>query len=511
MIHIYGRVSLIGKLRYYFLDRNYNRTIRFAFIFMCLGMTLLSTLMFSGPDEGISSVLGLMPIVAIVGIAGLIFIYTHMEAFALLVLAVTMLLNDGISTGSGTKATFTFVLLCIWLFIWFFKMIVVERKWDIRHTPANIPILLFIIVTVISLIWSSLYPEPAVRYLLDSKLAPRLMTTMVLIISPLTFLLYGNHLRSMGSIRILTWWFIGIGAVFLVLRLALGIVPSPLNSRGQFPTWVGVIALSQFLFNRNLPTWLRWALPVILVGWLYIVIDLGIAWLSGWLPLLVGIAVVVFFYSRRLAIMIVVVAASYFLLNFNTYQANFARESEESGGTRSEAWQRVFDLTENHYLFGTGPAGYNFYFTIYISGLYQLAHNNYVDIIGQTGYIGFAVWMLLWGAIGITIWRLYRVMPLMKTGFEKGLTIALVASYFCTLVSMALGDWVTPFPYTQTLQGIDYTIWAWILPGVATALYYLTIEKADQTSYDLQVETEMLPDNLSSGKQVPLLPSSTSQ
>jgi len=508
MIHFYSRASFIGKMRYYFLDRNYNRTIRAALIFLCLGATLTSTFLFMGVDEGRSPVPGLIPVIALAGIAGLVFIYTNMELFGLMVLAVTMLVNDGISTGSGTKATFTFVLICVWLFLWFFKMIVVEKKWQVRPTPANLPIFLFIIVVIISLLWSSAFPEPAVQYLLESKAAPRLMTTLVLIISPLTFLLYGNHLRNLRSLRFITWWFIGIGAVFLVLRLGLGSVPSPLNARGQFPTWVGVIALSQFLFNRSLAPWLRLILLAVVGGWLYVVMDEGVTWLSGWLPLLIGIAGVIFFYSRRFALLIIVVAASYFLINYDTYQANFERENEESGGTRTEAWNQVFELTEKHFLFGTGPAGYYFYFTIYISGLFQLAHNNYVDIIGQTGIVGFTIWMLLWGGIGLMIWRMYRMMPKMGGGFQKGLAIALVAGYFCTLVSMALGDWVTPFPYTQTLQGIDYTIWAWILPGAATALYYLTKENEREDAADIPVETERLPGNQSSGQQVPLLPGS---
>jgi O-antigen ligase len=511
MMHIYRQASIIGKMRYFFLDRNYNRTIHTLLIGLCLGTTLLSTILFMDVDAGGTPILGLMPILAVAGIAGLIVIYINMELFGLMVLVVTMVLNDGISTGSGTKATFTFVLICIWLMMWFFKMLVVEKKWQIRPTPANIPILLFIIIVIISLVWSSTFPEPAVKYLLDSKIAPRIMTTVVLIISPLTFILYANHLRSMRSLQFITWWFIGVGTVFLVLRLGLGTVPIPLNSGGQFPTWVGIIALAQFLYNRELAAWLRILLLIILGGWLYVVMSLGITWLSGWLPLLVGIAAVVFFYSRRIALLIVVIAASYYLINFNSFQETFARENEESGGTRSEAWMRVFNVTERHYLFGTGPAGYYFYFTVSLTGLWQLSHNNYIDIIAQTGIVGFALWIILWGGIGIMIWRLYRIMPKMGGGFQKGLAIALVAGYACTIVSMALGDWVTPFTYTQGLQGIDYTIWAWILPGAATALYYLTKENDEKSPLRVEVETERLSGDESIKQRSRLLPGSISR
>ena len=507
MIHLYSRAPIIGKMRYFFLDRNYNLTVRISLILMCLIATLVTAFLFKGIDEGGSPIPGLIPMLAIGGIAGLAVVYTNMEVFSVLVLMITMLVNDGIPTGSGTKATFTFVLLYLWLFIWLFKMIVVERKFSIRFTPANIPILLFSVAVIISLFWSSAYPEPSVQYLLDSKLAPRLMTTLVLIISPLTFIFYVNHVRSLRTLRFITWWFIIIGFIYMLIRIGLGSVPVPLNARGQFPTWVGVIALGQLLFNKDLKTWMRIALLATIVGWLYITMTLGISWLSGWVPLLVGFVGVIFFYSRKLLTVVLLIALVYFIIGYSAIQANFAREDKESGGTRSQAWQRVFNLTGRHFLFGTGPAGYHFYFTVNISGFFQLSHNNYIDIIAQTGVTGFSLWLLLWGGIGLTTWRMYRLIPYMGGGFQKGLAISLVASYFCTLVTMGLGDWVTPFPYTQTLQGIDYTIWAWILPGLAGALYYITKENMQGVAAQDSSATELLLGDPVPG--VPLLPRPT--
>lgn len=508
MIHLYSRAAIIGKMRYFFLDRNYNLTVRISLILMCIITTLVTSFLFIGIDEGKSPIPGLIPMLAIGGIAGLAVIYTNMEIFSVVVLVITMLVNDGIPTGSGTKATFTFVLLYVWLFIWLFKMIVIERKFDIRPSPANIPILLFCIAVIISLFWSSAYPEPSVQYLLESKLAPRSMTALVLIISPITFIFYANHVRSLRTLRFITWWFIMLGFVYMVIRIGLGRIPNPLNAEGQFPTWVGVIALGQLLFNKDLKLWMRIALMVTIVGWFYITMTLGISWLSGWVPLLVGFVAVIFFYSRKLFVLMMLVGLGFSLIAYSAIQANFSREGQESGGTRTQAWQRVFNLTGRHFLFGTGPAGYHFYFTVNISGFFQLSHNNYIDIIAQTGVTGFALWMLLWGAIGLATWRMYRLIPYMGGGFQKGLALSLVASYFCTLITMALGDWVTPFPYTQTLQGIDYTIWAWILPGLATALYYITKEN---------MQGERVPESsvmeLASGESnigVPLLPTSSS-
>ena len=64
--------------------------------------------------------------------------------------------------------------------------------------------------------------------------------------------------------------------------------------------------------------------------------------------------------------------------------------------------------------------------------------------------------------------------------FAKGLKFALLAAYPATIVSMMLGDWVTPFIYTQTLAGIDYAIWAWMVAGMTVALYHIYLETHPQ-------------------------------
>jgi O-antigen ligase len=145
--------------------------------------------------------------------------------------------------------------------------------------------------------------------------------------------------------------------------------------------------------------------------------------------------------------------------------------------TRSEAWDRVFMLIQEHPLLGMGPAGYHFYFTASIDGFYQLSHNNYIDIIAQTGFVGFVFYAWMWLAMGWITWRMYRTVP--RQGFRYGLAVSLVAAYFVSLATMMLGDWITPFPYTQTLAGIDYTIWHWMMAGLTVALYYESKHYAD--------------------------------
>ncbi len=103
-----------------------------------------------------------------------------------------------------------------------------------------------------------------------------------------------------------------------------------------------------------------------------------------------------------------------------------------------------------------GPAGYEYYFHAYgyydsAVGTADLSHNNYIDIVAQTGVTGFALWIALWAAQGWMVWKLFR--KRIDDPFLSALKYSLIVCYPAILMSMMLGDWVTPFPYTQTLAG----------------------------------------------------------
>ena len=505
MFNVLRRASFIGKARYYFLDRHYNRVIPIVLVALCIATTLFSTLMWRELTTP-SLLVGALPIILIAGFLLVVLIYVYMEWMALAVVMMSTLLSAGIGTGTGTSISFTLILLTLWLGLWLFKMVVVERKISLRPSPANIPVFLFAGMVILSFLWSGFFAEPSAAYLFNDKLAVRLMTGFVIIISMLTFLLYGNNIRSIKPIRYIVWYFIIIGAVFAILRIVSGSSLKPLNWNGQFPTWVAILALGQALFNDRLKRWLRIALFLILGSWIYSTYSLGLTWLSGWVPLAIGCMILVFLYSRPIFFTVLVVGVSALLVSQSFVQNTLQAENTESGETRLDAWQHVFDVVERHPLFGAGPAGYYFYFTVTLEGFFQLSHNNYVDIVGQTGIVGFALWLILWGSIGLMTWRTFRIVP-RERGFQHALANTLMASFICTIVTMMFGDWVTPFPYTQTLAGVDYTIWAWILPGITLSLYHINRQKQDIGIHNLDTISAKSP----SGHSIPAYAASASE
>ena len=494
MIAIWRHTPFIGQLRYLLFDLYANLTLRIGLGILCIATTLLSALLLRDIQlTSLTSIIkGFVVILGMIGLTGAIIIYQNLATTGIVIVVISTILHEGVQTGTGTKITFTFILLCVWIGLWLFKMVVVDRTISIRPSPANIPIYAFIAIVLFSFLWSNIYVEEGVHYLYRDKIIPRVMTALTLIISPITYLIYGNLFHQRKLLRFFIWWFIGVGALFGLIQLASINANLPFNANGQFPIFVAALALGQAMFNPSLKVYTRVLLLGIAVIWSYLSIGLGISWLSGWIPLVLVMFILIFFYSRKFLIGLGVIVLIYLALNFSTIQTIITGEQEESGQTRADSWRRTFAVVEDHYLFGTGPAGYHFYFTAYGYydaagiGTFNLSHNNYVDILAQTGIFGFATFIFLFIGHGITVWKLYRTSvddPLLN-----GLKYALIAIYPMTLITMMLGDWITPFPYTQTLSGIDYTIWHWIFAGITLALYhYLQDQNQKQINHQLPI------------------------
>jgi O-antigen ligase len=334
--------------------------------------------------------------------------------------------------------------------------------------------LVFIIAVIISYVWSSIYVDPLVRPYQDIKALPRLTTGLIMIISPLAMLYVANFLRSTRVMKRMIWYLMIYGAI-VVGPVILGIsLPKFINYGGQLSTWVPLLAFGQLVFNNQLKLWQRIFLAFAVLSWLYMLVGLGFDWLSGWVPLMTGIVIQLIMRSRRFIILIVLGLAFFVATNMDFLESAFEEERTVSGDTRVGAANGALAIAGKHFLFGTGPTGYYFYLTIYEDWTFQLSHNNYVDILAQTGVVGFIAWLLMWGSIGWTVWRMFRKSRVVQvSGFERGLASSLTTCFMISMIVMALGDWVTPFTYTQTVAGLSYTIQHWLWAGMAIALYQI--------------------------------------
>jgi O-antigen ligase len=384
-------------------------------------------------------------------------------------------------TGTESRIVVSLVITLILISIWLLQLIVTKDREHVRPLAINIPIILFVIVNIISYFWGNLLRDPLVEVWSTFPFV-QLGALAVNILLPLLALMVANKIRDVKWLKKLTWLIIAIGAIVIVSYFfqlpTLAAVSN--GARGLFATWVGALAFSLVLFQKDLSNRTKIFLLILIAAWAYYHFVMHTFWLSGWVPLFAALGLLSFFHSKKLFFVAIVIGVLIFTLRFDWFYQNiYIANMEEGGAERLDLWRTNVNLVLRHPLFGTGPAGYAVYYMTYNPVDARSTHNNIFDILAQTGFVGFAVfsWM---AAAFIAIGNRLRVALRGKNNFEEAYTNATLAGFLAALLSMMFGDWVLPFAYNQTITGFDNATFTWIFAGGLAALYYLKkSEKAE--------------------------------
>jgi len=185
----------------------------------------------------------------------------------------------------------------------------------------------------------------------------------------------------------------------------------------------------------------------------------------------VGIAVITWFRSKKLFVTMAVIVLVYVAIDFNDLYAKIFQSNVDEGGLgRLDIWRLNLGHVANHWLFGMGPAGYALYNIFYHPTEARSTHNNYFDVLAQTGVVGLLifVWLLIrFLQVGLNT----RAAVANQLDFKEMLANATLGGLFGTIVGMALGDWVLPFAFNQTISGFDNALYTWLFLGCMVSLY----------------------------------------
>lgn len=373
-----------------------------------------------------------------------------------------------LSTGTESRLVDSLLLTIIFVSNWVLSMVLVDKRLRLYPSPVNTPLLGFMSVTVLSLIWSMVMRDPLV-VIWESTPIVQTASAIVMIMLPGAFLLVANHIDKVKLFKIMVAIMLVAGVIAVLYRLDQSPI-SFINDGGLFTMWVVSLSLSLALFNRQLSWQWRGSLLLLAAVWIYFRFGLQISWLAGWLSTFAAVGVIILMRSKKLLFMLLAVAVMVISLNADYYLGKvLASEEEESGGTRLAAWEVNWRVTGKHLLFGTGPGGYAVYYMSYFPNEAMATHNNYIDIIAQTGVLGllFCVWFFFSLA-----WAGYRLCLRLKGrgDFVEGLANAALGGTVGCIVMMAFGDWLFPFAYTQTIAGFDYVVYSWLFMGTIVAL-----------------------------------------
>jgi O-antigen ligase len=377
-------------------------------------------------------------------------------------------------TGRESRVVISMLVALALVGIWIIQIIVTKGRVSIRPSPINRPLYLFIAVSVVAYVWSIVMRDPLLM-VWDSFPFVQLAALMVNILLPLVGLMVSNKVKETRWLKAFAWIMIALG-VFVVFSNLLNLPVERLfrsGSRGLFSTWVVSMALAMGLFNEQLNQRIRGSMLVLVLVWTYYSVFTQGHWLSGWLPFMVAGAVITWNRSKKLFLFgfaaVLVVAA----FRFDTfYERIYVHNVEDGSAQRTELWTPNIELVSRHPIFGTGPAGYAIYYMTYHPHNARSTHNNYFDVLAQTGFVGFAIFIWLFGTF-IVVGNRLRQKLRGQRNFKEAFANATFGGVIAAMVAMMLGDWILPFAYNQTITGFDNAVFSWIFLGSMVSLYHI--------------------------------------
>jgi hypothetical protein len=100
------------------------------------------------------------------------------------------------------------------------------------------------------------------------------------------------------------------------------------------------------------------------------------------------------------------------------------------------------------------------------------SHNNYVDIVAQTGLLGLVFFLWFLWEVGRLGWRLRNGVP---AGFAQAYVYGSLGGLAGMVVVGMLGDWVLPFFYNVGLNGFRSSMLGWLFLGGLVSLEQMVI------------------------------------
>lgn len=357
----------------------------------------------------------------------------------------------------------TMIILILMVFLWAMDMFIAKRRFEfVRSGPVR-PTLYFMVVCVAALLMGQvLWYVTSVQAPLDTQLGGFAIYFFSLAALAMT----GNIIKDIRWLKAFVWLFVGLGGIYVLARALNNSVLDNYYMRGftansMFWLWLVALPLAQVIYNPKLSKWQRVALFFVTFIAMYVAIVQLRDWKSGWVPSLIVIAVLVGLRYPKLGITFIPVAAIGFI-----YLAQQQIASEGwSWGTRLDAWRIVLEVSRVNPVLGLGFANYYWYVTLFnIRGYYVQfnSHNQYVDLIAQTGIVGLILFIWIMVEIGRLAWSLMQSLP---DGFARGYAYGVFAGLAGVLVAAFLVDWVLPFAYNIGLTGFRASILPWIFFG----------------------------------------------
>lgn len=404
-----------------------------------------------------------------------------MPAALTLLVATSAVVNFSLSTGTQSPVHLSLLLVVLFTAVWLLRM-VLQRQVRLAPCAANLPLILFQVVVLLSWVAGYAFWKPTVP-LPGNALTVQAGQVAMYVLSAAAFFLAANHPLRPQTLKVWTGIVIalGLGAVLLDL-VGIG---RPASITGGLLMWPFALLWAILLFVPSMPRWLRAAGWLSLPLWGLWMWRYAFAWKGGWMPALLALGVLVFLRSRRAFAVLLVVVVVLAVLN---WEALFppTYTPEEAGGSllRAPIWYDILRMTARSPLLGLGPVSYMYYWRDPTFDSYSIqftnwwawvdigyappSHNMFVDVLAQTGLVGFACFMWAIAALILLGLRAVRRLP---EGFPGAYARGVLAGFLALLsASFFFADWLIPFVYNISIRGYQHSVYSWLLLGSLASL-----------------------------------------
>jgi len=364
--------------------------------------------------------------------------------------------------------------------MWLVSMLT-RRRWEVIPTPFNRALLAFIAVCIFSMPWGILWADPILNWRVMGNFritqTASLLSLLALMWTPF---IVGRFIDRHWKIWFYLWSFIVAGTLMTISQV-FAIKQAFLSDQGLWGLWF-VMPLAGLVIVYPHTPWHGRLLGAALLGWhLHLVVIKNSLWVSGWLPTLAGLFALIFLHSRKLFVILLIIVIPYAVIGpGRDYLEKVTADNIEEGSSgRLEIWERNLGIVREHWLFGTGPAGYAPYNMTYFPWDARSTHNNYFDILAQFGVVGFGLWLWFMGA---SLWYGWRTVQIAPPGLLRTVAIVATAGWAAALLSMVFGDWILPFVYNQGIVGFRYAVYSWIFLGLLVVVRQMADQQSVSTS-----------------------------
>jgi len=312
-----------------------------------------------------------------------------------------------------------------------------------------------------------------------ASLSAQIGGLLIFLLSMGAFLVSAHQFKTITALQWMTWVFLGVGLLFFAFRMyppSYPIMARIFSRQGvlgaSLYVWLTAMALSQALYNHKLAP--RWRiLAGLLVVMMFYVNMKGDNrfWISGWLPSMVVVIAVILLGRPDWGLFAVGMGVVVLLFNTDIITGITSEgDNTYSTITRLEAWRIMAEIIKVNPIFGLGMANYYFYTPLFPILGYKISfnsHNNYIDIVAQTGLVGLFCFLWFLGELGALGWHIRNRVP---EGFPRAYVLGALGGLLGTLVLGLLGDWVIPFVYNIGLEGFRASIFIFLFLGGLVAL-----------------------------------------